>query len=622
MKIVDIKCEHMPAQIDKTYNIYCTESKNPHFSFCIEGNDADMTVRYYKLIVASDKELIDDGVGDMYDSGLIYSSSAVDIEYRGKALLPHTVYYFKIYAMVGAKALKSGVGVFCTGLFDKSKLRNNFITAPDGIYSAFRKDIFIDKEISSVYAYTTASGAYELLVNKEAVKCQNEAACRTDHSKTLYYNFSDLSGYFKTGANTIEVVDTDGSAFSAYFYLIYKDGSYDEIFTDDAWDCINGTESAKAVRFINKQIKETDITALIGSAVKEAGNIDTSDLELNKLISDKTRDYYNFSVNCPQAFCKSACYDMDCAEYFKYRLRILTDSQNPNGSFTYPDGNEINGDEIFIIPYTVYNMYGDKRILSDIMTYAEKYFSYLQSKAVNETMPDDVSGAAYYAYDAYLLSEIYAVLGDTSKSEYCAKRFENIKYAFREEFLQSGYRLKGDSLVGYVTALKFDLFDEEEKKSAVKHLLRKIEEEGENINTVPEHLLSVLCDNGYARAAYDILLSDKYKKHLPENCYGWMYEYILGIKPSKPGFSEFEYKPYPDKRIDRVTGIYNSASGRIISEWKRTDKGFDLRLTVPINTKAIVTPDNKLYMPGQRGYKKVTEKKVLGSGVYLFKMIE
>ena len=166
-----------------------------------------------------------------------------------------------------------------------------------------------------------------------------------------------------------------------------------------------------------------------------------------------------------------------------------------------------------------------------------------------------------------------------------------------------------------------------------------------------------MCDNGLSELAYDILLCDTYpswfysikngattiwerwNSYTSEDgfgddgmnsfnhyslgsCYEWMYEYMAGIKPALPGFKEFNYRPFPDRRIDRIKAVYNSVNGQIISEWKRTEKGFDLRLTVPVNTKAVITPDSKLYIPGIIGYQKITEKKTLSSGIYLFKMTD
>lgn len=891
MKITDLKCEHMPAQFDKTNTeLYCTDVLKPHFSFCVEGAASNTSVKYFKLIVSSSKELCDDGTGDMYDSGLIYSSDISDIEYGGKTLLPRSVYYFKIYAMIGEKAVKSGVGAFATGLCDNTKLRAHFITAADGVLVKseeaegtadkpapyFRKDITADKEIESAYVYTTALGVYELYINGENVNRAKFAPGFTDYHKTLQYNFYDISKYLKTGINTVGAIVGDGwyksslsivgrnnfgyeCAFSAYIYIIYRDGSYEEIYTDESWECFSGAyiytdnqngeyfdariddksvfkpehdraDKPNAIKFHAPFLRETDVIAAKGPEVTEmmqikpvsiteihgkyivdmgqnmvgtvsvklhckegtkvifrhgemlndadcglrgcdgdkgtlyttnlrsakqtdtyickgkndiyyprftyhgfryveisgldkapsedditghvmysacvkTGSIETSDPMLNKLISNITwgqrGNYFSIPTDCPQrderlgwtgdaqVFCKSACYGMDSYEFYKKYLCIVRDAQKPDGSITdiapmlkynhtndlVGNGNAGWGDVIFVLPYTLYNLFGDKRVIEENLSSAEKYFKYLQSTvkndlrpdagygdwlSVNELTPKDVLATAFFAYDAYILSYMCEVYCQKEKAEYYKKRFDMIAEAFREAYFYDDYKIKGDTQCVYLLAIKFDLVSGDEKEKAVAHLVRKIKEADGHLNTgfiSVAFLLPVLCDNGYSDLAYDILLSDTYPSWLYSvkngattvwerwnsytkedgfgdagmnsfnhyslgSCYEWMYEYMMGITPAQPGYKEFNYKPYPDKRIDRITGAYNSASGQIVSEWKRTDKGFDLRLTVPVNTKAIITPESKLYVPGIRGYQKLTEKKTLGSGVYLFKLID
>ena len=339
------------------------------------------------------------------------------------------------------------------------------------------------------------------------------------------------------------------------------------------------------------------------------------------------------------------------------------------------NGNAGWGDVIFTLPYTLYNMYGDKRILTDILPYAEKYFSYLQSTAkdglrpdagygdwlsVGDITPKDVMATAFYAYAADVLSLMCDELKDNEKAEYYNKRFEQISESFREEYIISEGKINGDTQGAYVFALAFGLLSGADKENAVKHLLRKINEAGGHLNTgfmSVGHLLPVLCDNDHSDIAYDILLSDTYpswfysikngattvwerwNSYTKEDgfgnadmnsfnhyslgsCYEWMYEYMMGIKPAVAGYKQFYYRPYPDKRVDRIAGVYNSISGQIKSEWKRTGKGFDLRLTVPVNTKAIISPESNLYMQSARGFQKITDKKTLGSGVYLFKLAD
>ena len=86
----------------------------------------------------------------------------------------------------------------------------------------------------------------------------------------------------------------------------------------------------------------------------------------------------------------------------------------------------------------------------------------------------------------------------------------------------------------------------------------------------------------------------------------WEYEYLGGIRALEPGYSKIQLKPYPIEGLDFVNCTYESVSGRIESNWKRTDNHFEWDFTIPANTTAEVC------LPTANGY----ETKTYGSGCY------
>jgi alpha-L-rhamnosidase len=70
----------------------------------------------------------------------------------------------------------------------------------------------------------------------------------------------------------------------------------------------------------------------------------------------------------------------------------------------------------------------------------------------------------------------------------------------------------------------------------------------------------------------------------------WMYNYSLGIQrnPDSPGFKHFILQPTPDpdKEMKYAKGYYDSMYGRINSEWKWEEDGWNYTTTVPANTTA------------------------------------
>ncbi|RYG58798.1 hypothetical protein EON80_26530, partial [bacterium] len=80
----------------------------------------------------------------------------------------------------------------------------------------------------------------------------------------------------------------------------------------------------------------------------------------------------------------------------------------------------------------------------------------------------------------------------------------------------------------------------------------------------------------------------------------WFFKYLAGIKPAAPGFKEITIKPYVLGDLTFANGTYDSAQGRIVSDWKLTNGALQFNVTIPANTTATV------YVP-RVGSKAVTE---------------
>ena len=68
----------------------------------------------------------------------------------------------------------------------------------------------------------------------------------------------------------------------------------------------------------------------------------------------------------------------------------------------------------------------------------------------------------------------------------------------------------------------------------------------------------------------------------------WEYEYLGGIRSIEPGFKKFTLKPYPIKGLEYVKCSYDSAYGKIISNWNIKGNVFEWDFTIPANTSAVV----------------------------------
>ncbi len=70
----------------------------------------------------------------------------------------------------------------------------------------------------------------------------------------------------------------------------------------------------------------------------------------------------------------------------------------------------------------------------------------------------------------------------------------------------------------------------------------------------------------------------------------WFYRILAGINPDPrhPGWERFAIKPYMLGDMKSADASVNTVRGRVISEWRLTDNGITLSVTIPANSTAIV----------------------------------
>ncbi len=443
---------------------------------------------------------------------------------------------------------------------------------------------------------------------------------------------------------------------------------------------------------------------VIFSACTRTGYVQTESPLVNKLFENalwgQRGNFVGIPTDCPQRderlgwtgdtqiFCRSACYNMDCYGFFDKYMEDLRESQKPNGSVTDivpmirhssgkgPDlvgnGNAAWGDAVFVIPYTVYSMYGDIAIIARSYDSMSRYFKYLLGTttgllrpahgygdwlSIDDTTPLDVLSTAYFAYDAYIMAKCAKLLCRDYDYEYYSDMFERIREAWCDEYVSADVTIKGDTQCCYVLALKMKLLPTELEKAAAEHLVRTIRRKDYHLSTGfvgVSYLLPVLCDHGHSDIAYRLLLNDTYpswgysikngattiwerwNSYTKENGFGdvgmnsfnhyslgsvveWMYAYMGGIKPYKPGFKEFFVRPYFNEAVGETKVTYDSISGKIISSWKKSEDGYILKLTVPSNTKAhLMFPPSRVEVLSGKRCKAKSNSIICGGGEYKF----
>ena len=408
------------------------------------------------------------------------------------------------------------------------------------------------------------------------------------------------------------------------------------------------------------------------SDIKRTGYFECGNKEVNQLFENTIRgqkgNFLDIPTDCPQrderlgwtgdaqVFCKTAMFNFDVNEFFGKWIYDMTLEQYANGGIPDMIPNAFGGvssawaDSVCIIPWTMYEMYGNTDILrlavpamkkwvGYMRTFWDNEFAYVQDRSYGDWLGLDAAEGSYdgatdksflsdafYAYSTNILAKAMAIIGEDN-SEYLTL-YDNIVKEFKVRF--SEYT---ETQTACVIQLHFGLCDDREK--VTKKLAKLIRDNGTALTTGfvgTPYLLHALSANGEAELAYDLLLRREYPSWLypvtvgattiwehwdgmkPDGsmwspdmnsfnhyAYGavcdWMYGVICGIKPrsgkDEAGFRVFDICPVPDKRLGYAKAEFDTAHGKIVSAWKYDGDKFVYEFTIPEGATAFVTVDGK-----------------------------
>lgn len=270
-----------------------------------------------------------------------------------------------------------------------------------------------------------------------------------------------------------------------------------------------------------------------------------------------------------QVFARTACYLTDSAAFFAKWIQDMADSQLPSGAIPsvapvvstldQSDGGPAWSDAFIIVPWTVWQHYGDLALLEKHYPAMCRYLEYLVSRSPGliRFIPDerdlpnpqqswqvggygdwlaqdgstdkrgftprDLLGTAFLAHDARLMSQMAATLGKQQDSRRFAQLFEDIRAAFTERFITPGGLLIGQQQTGYILALHFGLVPDQLRPAFIAALVRDIKAREMHMSTGfvgTPYICQVLTDAGRLDLAYALLL----QKTFPS----WLYSVLHG----------------------------------------------------------------------------------------------
>jgi alpha-L-rhamnosidase len=300
------------------------------------------------------------------------------------------------------------------------------------------------------------------------------------------------------------------------------------------------------------------------SAMAETGSFECSDPTLNKLWQNilwtQRGNMESIPTDCPQRderlgwmgdiqiFVGTGIFNMDMAAFFTKWMRDVRDAQATDGRFAdfspHPFGKDKFftgvagwGDAGLVVPWRVWQHYGDQRLLSENFDSARRWVEFIRSnnpdllwknKRGNDygdwlnsdtlvyegfprkggQVPKEVFATMMFAYATDLLSRIAAVLGKQTEAQQYAALFNDIKSAFNKAYVTEDGHIQGDTQAGYALALHFDLLPEKLRPAALNYMLDGIRRYNGHMSTgfhSTYRMMLELTRAGHNEVAYSLI---------------------------------------------------------------------------------------------------------------------
>ncbi|WP_167607073.1 alpha-L-rhamnosidase [Maribellus sediminis] len=365
-------------------------------------------------------------------------------------------------------------------------------------------------------------------------------------------------------------------------------------------------------------INPEDFTAeVMHSNMEFTGNFECSDALVNRLQQNiqwgLRGNFLDVPTDCPQrdermgwtgdaqVFAPTACFNVNAAPFFGKWLKDLEAEQREDGNVPWVVPNLIEdgggtgwsdgfggtgwADAATIIPWVVYQRFGDKRILEqqynsmqvweefmireageshlyntgfhfgDWLSFAE-YSSYIYNAPdygyAGAHTEKDLLATAYFYYSTKIMQQTAEILGKQEDAKKYAALLPKIKAAFKNEFITPNGRLISNTQTAYAVALTFGIIPDEYLEKAAEELAKNVEH-FQHLTTgflgTPV-LCDALTDVGWPDLAYKLLFNKKYPSWLYPVTMGatTIWERWDGIKPDgtfqNEGMNSFNHYAY------------------------------------------------------------------------------
>ncbi|MDD4107741.1 MAG: family 78 glycoside hydrolase catalytic domain, partial [Prolixibacteraceae bacterium] len=204
LEVYDLRCEYLtdPVGIDKV---------TPRFSWKINSSINETEQKAFQLLVASDKSILDENIGDLWDSGKIKSSSSIMVNYQGKNLESGLAAFWKVrvFDEKGTASPWSATATFSIGLLEEEDWHATYIgyNPVKGYWECPQvfKSFKVDEPGSGFFLHVNSLGYHEVYLNGEKVGKGILTPAVTQFGKRSLVNSYEISRLIKAGRNDLMI---------------------------------------------------------------------------------------------------------------------------------------------------------------------------------------------------------------------------------------------------------------------------------------------------------------------------------------------------------------------------------------------------------------------------------
>jgi alpha-L-rhamnosidase len=429
------------------------------------------------------------------------------------------------------------------------------------------------------------------------------------------------------------------------------------------------------------------------SDLRRIGWFECSDERVNRLhenvVWSMRSNFFDIPTDCPQrderlgwtgdiaVFAPTACFLYDVAGFLSSWLGDVAADQDERGvvPLVVPDAlgrqrdpsrvpfggvQAIWGDAAVLVPWTLYQRYGDRGILERQYPGMAAWMGALEDAVgpgrrwergfqladwLDPAAPPERPGqamtdphlvaTAYFAHVSGLMAEIAGLLHRDSDGTRYRQLASEVATAFRAEYVTPNGRLASDTQTAHALALVFGLLDTPaQRQRAGRRLSTLVQRNGYRVGTGfagTPLILDALCLAGESDAALKMLLTEECPSWLypltmgattvwerwdslrPDgsvnpgqmtsfNHYAlgavadWLHRRIGGLAPLEPGYRRFLVDPLIGGPITSASVRHDTPYGLASVEWRAEGDGAAVDLVVPPGCEAVVGRDHPLHL--------------------------